>query len=185
MELLIRWFVLMLLISLSACSTLQVTTDYDHDASFKKLSNYAWLEQSALPEGNRHIDNKVLDQQIRGSVNKSLANKGFKLQDSDKPSFLIGYNVAIDQKTSINTVSTRTGNQPEWNANAWRGTTDLGQHNFEQGTIIIEIVNADSNELIWRANASAEIDPYANTKKRLQRIENAIVKMLRDFPPNR
>jgi len=183
MELNFRALILTLLLSLSACSTLQVTTEYDRDASFKKLSNYAWLPESALPEKNQHIDNNVLDEQIRMSVNKSLANKGFQLQKSDKPSFLIGYSIIIDQKSSINTVSIRSGSDPAWNAGAWQGTTDLGQRNYEQGTIILDIVSADNNKLMWRANASAEIDPYANSNTRLQRIENAINKMLKEFPP--
>ena len=185
MALFFRAIVLMFLLSLSACSTLQVTTEYDRDASFKNLSNYAWLPEPALPEKNRHIDNKDLDKQIRASVNKSLTSKGFHLQDSTKPSFLIGYHVAFEQKTSINTVNRHYGYDPAWNANAWRGTTDLGQHNFEQGSIILDIINTSTNELLWRSTAAAEIDPYANTKTRLQRIDKAINKMLSAFPPNK
>jgi len=185
MELFFRGLVLFLILSLFACSTLQVSTEYDPDVSFKHLSDYAWIPESTLPQKNQYIDNKALDKQIRTSVDKNLTGKGFKLKQSDKFSFMIGYHVAIDQKTNINTVNSRYTNQRAWSPNAWRGTTDLGQHNFEQGTIIIDIIDSSSNELIWRSNASAEIDPYANTNTRVQRIDRAINKMLSSFPPNK
>jgi len=185
MELFFRGLVLTLNLSLFACSTLQVSREYDPNVSFKHLSDYAWIPESTLPQKNQYIDNENLDKQIRTSVNKSLTSKGFELKQSDKPSFLIGYHVAIDQKTSINTVNTRYTNQGAWSPNAWRGTTDLGQHVFEQGTIIIDIIDTSSNELIWRSNASAEIDPFANSNTRVQRIDRAIKKMLNDFPPSK
>jgi len=185
MGLFFRGLALTLILYLSACSTLQVSTEYDPEVSFKNFNDYAWIPEPTLPKKNQHIDNKDLDHQIRTSVDKSLVSKGFQINDSSQPSFLVGYHIAIDQKTTINTVNRYYGYEPAWNPNAWRGTTDLGQHNFEQGTLIIDIVNASTNELLWRSNASAEIDPYANTKTRLQRIDKAINKMLSDFPPNK
>ena len=185
MELFFRGLVPALLLSLSACSTLQVSTDYDPEVSFNNLNDYAWLPESTLPQKNPHIDNRDLDRQIRASVVKALTSKGFQLKDSGRASFLIGYHVAIDQKTSINTVNRYYRREPEWSPNSWRGTTDLGRHNFEQGTLILDIVNPSTNELLWRSNASAEIDPYANTKTRLQRIDTAVNKMLSEFPPNK
>ncbi len=185
MKLFFRIIAVSFLFSLSACSTLQVTTEYDHDANFENFRYYAWLAEPVLPENNQLIDNKILDEQIRISISKNMGNKGLQYQDSAKPNFLIGYHVAIDQKSSINSVNSNVGYEPAWSANAWRGTTDLGQQYFEQGSIIIDIVNASTNELIWRANASAEIDPYINTNTRLQRIDKAISKMLREFPPRK
>ena len=172
----------LLVFELAACSTLTISTDYDPNIKKVPLNDYNWLPEPILPKANRHLDNALLDTQIRMSVEETLAKKGFEI-NTTKPSFLIGYHVTIDKKTDINVVNSYYNTDYAWKANAWRGTTDLGTYTFEQGTLILDVVDPAKNELIWRATAAAEIDPYAKTDQRLARIKHAIEKMLKDFPP--
>jgi hypothetical protein len=55
---------------------------------------------------------------------------------------------------------------------------------YEQGTLMLDILDSTSKQLIWRGTAQAEIYPNQSPKDREKTINKAVGKILSDFPPN-
>ena len=61
--------------------------------------------------------------------------------------------------------------------------TDGYVENYDQGTLVLDIVDGRSNELVWRGTAQARIDPSNSPEERQRRINEAVRKILDRFPP--
>jgi hypothetical protein len=51
------------------------------------------------------------------------------------------------------------------------------------GTLLIDIIDAASKQLVWRGTAAGEIDPGLTSRERDERIRNIVHEMLAHFPP--
>ena len=55
---------------------------------------------------------------------------------------------------------------------------------IDQGTLVIDIVERSAKKLRWRGVAKANLDP-TQQEKSLEIIEKAIVRMFRQYPPQK
>jgi hypothetical protein len=54
---------------------------------------------------------------------------------------------------------------------------------YDQGTLILDIVDAKKKELVWRGSANGILDPGASPDKKASKVNEAVTKTLADFPP--
>jgi hypothetical protein len=110
-------------------------------------------------------------------TDRILKHKGFK--ESDTPDFLITAHGAKSRFID----STNFGYDDGWGVNAasfnrqeyvWLGT---------EGSIMIDIVDAKTNRLIWHSSSPIETRAQVTQGQIKQMIERAVAKMLEEFPP--
>jgi len=70
-----------------------------------------------------------------------------------------------------------------WGGRVGPRTVDI--YEYEEGTLVLDFVEARSNEMIWRGTASDQVEYYrhANPDKRDQRINKGVREILKNFPP--
>jgi hypothetical protein len=62
---------------------------------------------------------------------------------------------------------------------------DVSVRRYDEGTLIIDVASASSNQLVWRGTAQAEVSMSAPTEQRRKKIYEATSKILERFPPGR
>jgi Domain of unknown function (DUF4136) len=67
----------------------------------------------------------------------------------------------------------------------YTGREEIDVYEYEEGTFILDFVDAQSKELIWRGVAKGEVRNYASPVKRDKRINVVVQKVLSDFPPTK
>ena len=175
------WITLVAAFSLTACAGMTIRSDYDPQAapSFPAYRTYSWLPQ---PDGrDTRVYNPIVEGRIVGAVDRELAGRGYQ-KASDNPDFRIGWHAAIESKTDVDVVNRYYG----YGLSRW-GTgvvvQDTYVREYDQGTLILDIVDGGSNQLVWRGSAQAEIRPTDDPAKRQERISNAVRLILERFPP--
>ena len=129
---------------------------------------------------------------IKYAANIQLEAKGLKV-DLEKPDILIALHGGKEKKVDVEQWGYSYGSQdPAWGRPYWarpllrgpesdslqyRSGTDT--YEYEVGTLIIDIVDAKTKELIWRGTAKGEINP--DTAR--QDIDEAVKKIFNNFPP--
>ena len=167
---------------LMACASGRVNYDYDPDANFASLKTFDWMKQSAKASvGVKEAlaRNTLLDKRIKNAVNRQLTAKGLK-QDSSNPDFVIAYHVGVEDKINIQ----------DWGYSyAVRGrywgvrTRDVQVHQYKEGTLILDFVDAKTKELLWRATGSGVAKENPTPAEVEKSINKAIAKFLENFPP--
>ena len=62
-------------------------------------------------------------------------------------------------------------------------TTISDIQSYNEGTLLIDIVDATSQQLVWQASAKADVDQSLGPKERDARVNGVVRAMLAHFPP--
>ncbi|MDH3357369.1 MAG: DUF4136 domain-containing protein [Desulfobacteraceae bacterium] len=183
-----------------SCSTIyNVQYDYDINVNFARLKTYDWLPI------HEEADISSLDtKRIRNSVNSQLKTKGLKIT-SDNPDFLIVVHVGKEQKLNITNWgydygpyggywggygygpygrSWRGYYGPYWGY--WGGYWEPGRvsiYEYEEGSLILDFVDAKTKELIWHGSAKAIVGNEKTPEERQKKIYETVQKILEKYPP--
>ncbi len=183
--------VIVLATLVTACSTMEVSFDFDPNADFKGLKTYAWLEQPQKPTGDPRIDgNTILQNRIHAAVDAELAARGFR-KVSSNPDFLVAYHVSLDKRRSVQTLNNYYGYGPGWGygygaayrPGYWAGAPETYVYEYEEGTLIVDIVDPRNKELMWRGSAQDEVHFTSTPEKEETQLKEAVQRMLENFPP--
>jgi Domain of unknown function (DUF4136) len=135
---------------------------------FSKYRTYKWVDV-----GGAHPD-QIMDAEIKQSVDSSLASKGMTKTDSDKADLYIGYQSAVNQETQWDAWGSRAFGM---GMGSWTSST------ISVGTLVLDMYDPASKELVWTGNATKTIDPSSNHEKNLKRLDKTIAKLLKNYPP--
>jgi hypothetical protein len=152
------------LLSMSGLAAAQdVKYNYDPTVNFAKYHTYEWVSlPTAYPD-------QLVDKEIRRDIEAQLAAKGL-VPATGAPDIQVGYQISIDQERQWDT----------WGG--WgMGTATSSIINI--GTLGIEFFDPAMKSLVWRGIGTKTIDPSGNPQKNMERMEKAIAKILKHFPP--
>jgi len=168
-----------------------VTTDYDRKADYAALKTYSWAE----PEKNQRMDPRIdwqfVDEHVRRAANQELVAKGYSLAETGQPDFTLVYYVVLEDRVEpVEAILparypvygyryTVSGNI-SWTL-AYPGQT----RQYTQGSLMLDIVDARSNQALWRGTATARLIGNTKPEERERRINEAVQKLLQKFPPSR
>jgi len=185
------WMYFFGIILLAGCSSINVNTDFDPSAKFSSLRTFTWYSPSQKQTGDDRIDNPLLDARIRKIVEDQLAMKGYRKSTGATPDFYLNYTLVLNQKTSVQTVDRYYGYAaPAWQyGHGYYGggpgyiAPETRVYTYNMGTLILDILAAQNQKLIWRGSAEAEVRANRSAEQSSQRITAAVEKMLTKFPP--
>jgi hypothetical protein len=167
------------------CSQVSVQTDFDPKADFTALKTYSWYNAEQPKEGDPRLDNPLLDQRVRSTVETVLNAKGY-VKDDVNPDFWLVYHAAVSKEigTTTTTSSSTYGGYYGWyyvSSPVWVETPTM--YTYNQGTLILDIVDAKAEKLIWRGSAQANVDNPETQQQRKNLMNEAVNGMLSKFPP--
>lgn len=166
----------------AGCSGMNVFSDFDPTAveDMKAYRTYSWLP---APKGKQRNVDQLVSKRIMMVTDEALSKKGYERAQTSAPDFLIGWHGGVDKKLQYSTVNTYYGYG--WGYWGGYGTSRTYATEYHEGSLIIDIVDAKSNELVWRGVAQSEVYPQSDTDYRNRQIESAVGKILSQFPPKR
>jgi hypothetical protein len=164
--------VFLLLLTTSAPAIAQdVKYNFMPGTDFSKFHTYKWV----TIEGGSH-PNQIVDQEIKQSVDNQLAAKGLTKSDSDKADLYIGYQVALDQERQWNAFGT---GGVRWGGGMGSATSST----ITNGTLVLDMYDPTTKQLVWTGNATKTLDPSSNQEKNMKNLNKAMAKLLKNYPP--
>lgn len=180
-----RWILLAALaVSLTGCSSISYNYDWDQDAQFGAYKTFAWMPDSSIarsaPRSNADAaikNNDLLDRRIRRAVEEELIAKGFTKAEGTGD-FMVAYHVGSADKISITDWGYGYGG-PYWGGYG----RDIDVYQYQQGTLILDLIDTNAKELVWRGTATKPLDDRP-TPESIDRTVNTVVgTLLKRFPP--
>ena len=132
---------LVLLLALSACSSVQVKQDWDPQANFAALHRWSWQSSTPVVTGNPRLDDPLVHKRIQGALADTLRTKGYA-QTTSKPDFLVTYHIAIEQKLDAQTIYTGYGPYRGWYG---VGGTQTVVEQYDLGTLLVDFIDPNTN----------------------------------------
>jgi hypothetical protein len=151
-----------------------VTYDFDGLADFSKFKKYTWVRGNPVPDELNH-------RRIVQAIDAQLSLKGLSsVEMSGNPDVLVAYHASFDTDLQISAISTG------WGPYRFGGGSGVARaQEVLTGTLAVDIVDAHTKNLVWRAMASRDLDVDAKPEKRTKGIQKASEKMFKNYPPKR
>lgn len=154
----------------AAAALAGISTDYDHKVNFAGFKTYSW--------GRIQTANGLWDERVKDAVAQQLAAKGWKEVPSGGD-VLVAARDAIHNQQELNTFYEGFGGGRRWFGGTGMSTTTVD--NYQVGTLIIEMFDGHSKNLIWRGSASDTLSN--NPDKNINSLDKNVRKMFEHFPP--
>jgi hypothetical protein len=163
---------------LSACSSITVQSDYDREANFAAYQTYAL---KVVPmEGFPEVLDDLTKNRVEKFIREEMAYRGYK--EADAPDLYVTYGVRVDDKQKM-VANTYYYNSPYyygyWGGYNY-GWSEIDVVDYKVGTLIIDIVDAERNRLVWYGAGSKVIDGGSRDPE--STIKSAIGKIFRYYP---
>ena len=155
-------------LALVSCSGITVKSDFDAQADFSRYKTFTWMPR-AKPSVN-----PLNEKRIVAAVEQQLSSKGLQLQSTGAPDFLVVVHTNVKDKIDVDTYGYRYGRYGR------RVGTYTTVREYQQGTMVVDFIDAASKELFWRGWAQGEV---SNPDKAKERIDQTIAKILAQYPP--
>jgi hypothetical protein len=137
---------------------------------------YAWGPADALPTGDPRLDrNPYFQDYVEGAVERQLAARGLRASASEAPDLLIHYHASIDTRIDVSSSEHEYERCQGSDCPPWI-------HDYEAGTLVLDVVDARTNRLIWRGWAQDSVEAFEDRGRMATKIGEAVRRMMATFP---
>ena len=154
------------LAGLQAAETVRVA--WDSKTEFSALETYGWMStQQPIPDEANHI-------RIIEAIERAMERKGFKKAAFENAQVLLLYRAGIEQQVGAQSYQTVSPYDPT------AVKTMMDFHREQRGTLVLEMFDGETRQIIWRAEGS-EVLPKPDKMEKA--IAKAVHSLLRHYPP--
>jgi hypothetical protein len=157
----------------------KVYIDFDQNADFDSYQTFAW---GPTPEASLKESSPLMHSRIKNAIEYQLTT-GDMIEDTENPDVYVTYHGDSDSKMNINTSHWGYGYGGGW---AWDpyygsgfGSSTSTVYEYDVGTLIVDIWDAKTKELVWRASATKTIP--SKPEKQAKLIDDMVAKMAREW----
>ncbi len=173
-------------LALSGCASMQVRSDYDRNVDFTRYESFAWLERPVKPlaeapeqqipdAADPFAWNSLLDKRVRSAVDALLLSRGFRKTSGESPDFWLRYHTMLKDRVQITSFPAGV-----WPHGAGIGWTDIYVDSFQEGTLILDVIDPALNQLVWRGWA---VRAVGDLTRQHDEVQLAVKRILERFPP--
>jgi hypothetical protein len=170
-------FVLALIASVlvASCAPVRVNSYVGRDLDLRRYHTYAWAARETLSTGDPRLDNNsFFIERVQRAVDGHLRQKGFEHIASGQPDFVVHYHARVEQR--LDSTEFRPG-EPRCQ------TGDCGPFVYDAGTLLIDVVDSRSNQLLWRGWAERGLQGVVDNQTWMdEAVDDAVRRIMERFP---
>jgi len=148
----------------------KVTMEFDQDAPFSGYKTFT-LREGHLNSKDPSLNGDLVKQQIDDDISKALTAKGL-LEVPKGADLNVNYRLGAARKTEVET----------YPAGWWGMGTRVVRVPYAEGTLVIDLRDAQKHALVWRAIASVE---KSDASKIQGKLDDMVKKSFEKYPPKK
>ena len=157
---------------------IHVSSHVEPAVDFAEYRTFAWDRADAMPVSDTRLErNPMFTDHMYGAVERQLAARGIELTDAAAPpDLLVHYHASVINRLAVE----RRGPAPSACATE---TCNDRVEDFEQCTLVLDVVDARTRQLVWRGWSEHRLDDLlANADDLARDVDRGIALMLARFP---
>jgi len=181
-------FLLIAVIVLAGCGV-QSYVEKDPSVDLKQYKTFAWINERGTKQENGKQYKDFKEAFLMDLVTKELEKNGWQKAKSNAD-VLIDYDIMIENETRRQSESVYSRSSVRYFYNPYTRRINsyyspsqyLGENNYavpyKSGTITINIVDNDSDKLVWQGWAETEVTRKSISKDDMEKVVKSIFKKL-------
>lgn len=171
MKLIKLFSVLLIVLFVTSCASVSVSTDYDKQAPFDSYKTFAFYKPGIDKVEISDLDKK----RILRAIEKEMLVKGFV--KSETPDLLVNINTTTEKNVNVYNAGIGYGWGP------WYGGYNRHVSSSTNGVLYIDLINSKDKQLVWQGRGSGYLTH--NVEKKDERTQEFVTKILEKYPPGR
>ena len=161
-----------------------VNTDYDPLAGPRMEGYRAWTWMTPVDPASRQSDSAVATV-VTGEIERALGGLGYRKEERT-PEFRVGWHALLNGEMDVTTVNDRYGYAyGRWFPDGGVAYSRGFQTVYGLGTLIVDVADVRSNELVWRGIARDVFTGKRSQAEQSVALYQAVTRLLAQFPPTR
>jgi hypothetical protein len=172
----IRFIILVALAVMTSCSPqFRVYSDMDPDYDLWTYNSFDWVPQVDIEAGRNPLRyNELNDKRIKAAVQEQMQLRGYSV-GKETSELILHYHIIIDNKSVV------TPEPYGYRYGTYWMRTGVNVYHYREGTLILDVMERKSRNLVWRGWAVANIDDI--DPEHVDRvIKLAVEKIFQKFP---
>lgn len=145
-------------------------------------STYVWepVNEAVVAAADPAVANEITEARLKLAVENALAAKGYrKALPHTAADLSVSYFVVLKRQNETKVYNTG-GTICGWRGciNRWPSGVDVKQTSYTQGTLVIDLVDRSTGQLVWRASSDKRVDAKDVTQAKLNAVVARMTKSL-------
>jgi hypothetical protein len=161
--------------AIAGCASMAVSSYMPRDQDLAQYRTYQWEPVDEVATGDPRLDNNwFFDERVRAAVDRQLAARRLEKAPLEKVDLVVHYHASVTQAIDVR------GVHPEYK---YCETEDCGPYVYEAGTLLIDRVDARTQQLVWRGWAEAVFDDVIdNQRSREVMVDDTVKRIFQRLP---
>jgi Domain of unknown function (DUF4136) len=166
-------------ITISGCAS-TVVTDYDSGTIF---GNYdTWSFAPARQDSDEYVS--LDDTRIRNAIEEEMKGESLRMAAADEADLLVDWRIVTEERIERGGsgfgfgLGFGSGSHFGWGISAPPPIEKV-----EEGKLVIQFVDAQSKQVVWRAASRRYLDEDMSSENRQELIEEIVNAMFAKYPP--
>jgi Domain of unknown function (DUF4136) len=161
---------------LAACTSIRVSSDYDHRASFSNYHTYAWL-----PREHARSQNPLATRHAQEAIDAEMQKKGYSLtSDLGGADFVVDFTLSAKERLDVQSYPVAYRGPWLWGRGYYGDQIDL--RTYREGSLVIDIFDGRTHQPVWTGKATKELS-QAELEHTRAPVQAATTAVLSAFPP--
>ncbi len=154
----------------------------DVKTDFDKSANFASIKTFAIKIGTSW-NNPIGEKRVLDEIAQTLTEKGWTKADEGKADAMVVLHGATEKQKTLNTFYSGGYGGYGWRGMGMggMGTATTTESEYIVGTLVVDIFDAKTKQLMFRGTAQDELSEKAD--KNVKKLNKASEKMFKEFPP--
>ena len=171
-------------VSAISCSSTRVNSDRDHEADFSSYSTFSWYATSEPADPRPTAGaSQIVDGRIRRALAGNLVAKGYIQEDTAEADLEVAYYTSLSSQLRMYNTGWGYGGGygPRWGYGYgyWPGWNMTTVSTYIEGTIIVDIIDRERNQLVWRGVVTSALKKKSSSD---EKIDQTMTRVLETFP---
>lgn len=183
------FLLLLALLVVSGCGTVQVETARDPAATFRNYRTFNF--KAPLPGSNPAYMSKINQERVRNAITQELVKRGLTLSAlSEQPDLLVSFYLRVKRKSFDLEHPTAEGDSvgatmANYFGFYYKSGQSLNQQDtipYHEGTLVIDVIDVKKDRLVWQGIVTGVLYPGQPDDQIQRRIQEAVHAAFKRFP---
>jgi hypothetical protein len=156
-------------------------SDFDKSYDFQKLRTFDFKEQRR-PVKDPQGRNDLWSRRIKAELVTDFTKDGFEPNQTGQPDFFVAYYMGTREKEDTRFVG--YGFPGGWGWRRWHwgwpADVDVWSIPYTESTLVVDIIDARTNQLVWRGFDSDNIDINKADKTIAKAVDNLVKRFMKE-----
>jgi hypothetical protein len=157
----------------------QISTEYDKTADFSKYKSFGFITPLGTDVSGYE---SFVTRQIKTAVTKELVAKGLTYSENASD-LLVNFNAKIQDKVSVSQMPASMSYYGYRGRmyTGWNNMYDTSVHQYKEGTLNVDVVDAKRKQLVWEGVAVGQITDKT-PEERAVKINGVVQEIFMQYP---